>query len=181
MRIPGFNAGMSLYRRGERYVSEVKPDRINNGVKGLSFPPAPLDSQVVPAQLEGPEDVCISVRGTCTSAARGSSIAINQGFRQVCRGPSLMARVDVCRWPNATGRITSVERSCDPCVPDGGGGGGSTNPCAPGTPCAGGCCPAGLPSCNDLGGGTTWCCPSSFPVARRLPSFLGGGIVCSPF
>ncbi len=47
-----------------------------------------------------------------------------------------------------------------PGSPPGGGGGG--NPCAPGTPCNGGCCPPGLPSCN---AGLSWCCPALFPTA----------------
>ena len=181
MRIPQFTADMSLYRRGERYGSQAKPGRINNRVNGVSFSSASLNGQVVPAQLQGPEDVCVSVQGRCTPPSGGTSIATNQGFRQVCRGPSQVAWVDVCRWPNATGRITSVERGCNSCGGGGTGGGGSSNPCGSATPCAGGCCPSGLPICNILGDGTSWCCPSGLPVARRLPFFLGGGVVCSPF
>src|SRR6476661_3387654 len=141
MRIPGFTADMSLYTRTERYGSEPKPARRNNIT----------NSQVVPAQAQ--REPCLWIQGNCTPPSGGTSIATNHGFRQVCRGPSQVAWVEICRWPSGTGPITSVDRGCEPCGGGaggaggggtggaGGGGGGVTDPCAPGTSCGGGCCP----------------------------------------
>lgn len=180
MQIPGFTAGMSLYRRGERYGSEAKPARRNNSANGDTVPAPRSNSQVVPAQVL--REPCLWIHGSCTPPSGGTSFANNHGFRQVCRGPSQMAWVEVCRWPSGTGRVTSVDKGCDPCGADKPGPPPPPppppNPCPSGTPCAGGCCPPGSPVCTPFGDGTGWCCPSSFPVARRLP-FVGP--TCLPF
>jgi hypothetical protein len=175
MRIPGFTAGMSLYRPGEPYGSEAKSARRNNIVNGDSVIPAPtLNSQVVPAQVL--REPCLSIQGNCTPPSGGTSIANNHGFRQVCRGPSQVAWVEVCRWPSGTGLITGIDRGCAPCrleppppPPP------PPLPPPPPPPCG---CPSSFPSCNILADGTSWCCPSSFPVVRRLPFF---GLTCVAF
>jgi hypothetical protein len=67
------------------------------------------------------------------------------------------------------------EASCTlPGDPPGGNGG---NPCAPGTPCSGGCCPVGS-TCGSVGG-TAVCCPPGFPVACAGGTCCSAGSVCS--
>jgi len=66
MRIPGFTAGMFLYRRGERYGSEAKPARRNIVNRDSVIPEPPLNSQVVPAQLREP---CLWIQGNCTPSS----------------------------------------------------------------------------------------------------------------
>jgi hypothetical protein len=165
--LPRFAAEASLYRTRQQWAP-------------LQRYAGPLQSQLVPAQVAG--EPCVTTSGACTPPSGGTSIASNQGFRQVCEGPSQVAWVEVCRSNWGTGPVTSVNRGCDPCGDGSGGGGGGTgdggNPCAPGTPCAGSCCPAGSVCSTVVGTTTTVCCPTAFPVARPVPIL---GIRCFPF
>jgi len=162
--LPRFTAEASLYRTRQQWAP-------------LQRYPGPLQNQLVPAQVSG--EPCVTTVGSCTPPSGGTSIASNQGFRQVCQGPSQVAWVEVCRSDWGTGRVTSVDRGCEPCGDGGGGGGGGTggggSPCAPGTPCAGGCCPPGFPSCT-FSGTTSVCCPAGF--SRSVTVF--GVNVCLP-
>ena len=173
MRIPGFTAGMSLYRPGEPYPSEAKPAR-RNKIHGDLVPAPTLKRQVVPAQLL--REPCLSIQGNCTSPSGGTSFAINHGFKQVCRGPSERAWVEVCRWPSGTGRITGVDQGCAPCRVEPPPPPTPPPPPAPPPPPCG--CPSSAPVCNTLADGTIGCCPSSFPVLRSFPFF---GLRCVPF
>jgi hypothetical protein len=97
-----------------------------------------------------------------------------------CAGTSGSAKsgcISLCAAENADCEA-SCTRPGDPPIGGDGGPGPGGGACAPGTPCAGGCCPAGFPNCNIVIGGPIVCCPPGFPVARPVP-FLG--IRCFPF
>jgi hypothetical protein len=93
-----------------------------------------------------------------------------QDCGSICVGGGKAGCIAQCRAENA-----ECKESCTfPGNPPGNGG---SNPCAPGTPCGGGCCAAGS-TCGSVGG-TAVCCPPGFPVACGGGSCCAAGSVCS--
>ena len=101
-----------------------------------------------------------------------------QNCGTVCAGTSGSAKaacIHQCAADNAECNTICTRPGNPPTGGGGGGTGGGGSSCAPGTPCAGGCCPAGFPSCTSAAG-SFWCCPSLFPNA----TVIFGQVVCTP-
>jgi hypothetical protein len=151
--IPGFTAQATLYRAHGAYGGRARSSGADQVVLLADF--------VDQACLSG----CLQNCGLACAGTSGSGKAI-------C--------IQMCAADNAECRANCTRPGDPPGGGGGGGGGGGPgggggDPCAPGTSCAGGCCPAGFPNCATVGMRTV-CCPSGFPN----PIEVFGQVICLP-